>query len=910
MTSCLAEENIKIQCVENFKSAAEWDNCYGKSIYLNNIKSGYFVKGKLEGNGRYQFADGTYYDAEFKNDLPLRIIKKGEIDTKLKNFDISEAANFFSKNEYREILETIKLLEEQFLKDILNPKYDETLINKARKEYLKLLDTLKNNNFSIVEENLIKAMAADLAFFVDKKQSPKLRKEVSDSFTHNFPNDHPYYAYGLTHDVDYFFWNGPTEKYIGKINELFSSNRMVSLLRFQALTKPDTRLCELQSYYLEASLRSYQDRKEFEIVRRGYNALQSINFECSEPKNSLSSLLSYAWVELAHGDVNRALDLYKRALNNPYLYDKDCTADEGDSCQGYVHMQLTAVFGRLGLSTEREQEINQVRSLCALQESKCSVAKTTLKKIFFPSEYSQIDEEKRLIKLIDDNPDDISQYVYLNYLSTFYTYTNKNLEKAILYKKSAVKFSYKAYLRLIEEDKKSGRFFKSDFDRWYQNELRDLAELLILDSRLDEADKILPIIKESEGIEFTRGNEDKVKQLSEVKLNKLEEEFFTKFSKAKINRAELINSINNQIDLVSSRKDIDKKPRDTKIAKDHPILKLDNSVLIRYITLKDKTYIIINTATSQDYKIINISEKDLNAKIFTVRNLLSDSKSSPKQKLNELYELLFKPIEEFLGQDKKPNILLSLDKNLRYLPFSALYDGNYYLVEKYNTALYLDSAKDKLLSKRHTYSSGVAYGVSKKVKNFEYLPFVSEEINNLIKTKDNNGLIPGKIFLNDSFNLDSLNELKNNTYPIVHFSSHFVFSAGSEENSFLLLGDGTQLSLKEIRDKKLNFRKTNLVTLSACDTARGGGKDENGSEIDGFSDLVLKGGAESVMSSLWKVADKSTTELINQFYKNYFELGLTKGDSLQKAQLNLLKESYLFSHPYFWAPFILIGNTF
>ena len=87
-------------------------------------------------------------------------------------------------------------------------------------------------------------------------------------------------------------------------------------------------------------------------------------------------------------------------------------------------------------------------------------------------------------------------------------------------------------------------------------------------------------------------------------------------------------------------------------------------------------------------------------------------------------------------------------------------------------------------------------------------------------------------------------------------------------------------------------------------------KDENGSEIDGFSDLVLKGGAESVMSSLWKVADKSTTELINQFYKNYFELGLTKGDSLQKAQLNLLKESYLFSHPYFWAPFILIGNTF
>jgi CHAT domain-containing protein len=123
--------------------------------------------------------------------------------------------------------------------------------------------------------------------------------------------------------------------------------------------------------------------------------------------------------------------------------------------------------------------------------------------------------------------------------------------------------------------------------------------------------------------------------------------------------------------------------------------------------------------------------------------------------------------------------------------------------------------------------------------------------------------------------------------------------------------------------------------LSACETALGG-LDQNGIEIQGISSYFLKDKAKAVMASLWKVDDPSTAQQMELFYKNLATGTMTKSEALRQAQLSLLngnnstsrnpekrgitvnikpgassrneKLNSGYSHPYYWAPFILIGN--
>jgi CHAT domain-containing protein len=115
---------------------------------------------------------------------------------------------------------------------------------------------------------------------------------------------------------------------------------------------------------------------------------------------------------------------------------------------------------------------------------------------------------------------------------------------------------------------------------------------------------------------------------------------------------------------------------------------------------------------------------------------------------------------------------------------------------------------------------------------------------------------------------------------------------------------------------------------SACDTASGGAATD-GREVESFGVLAQRQGAKAVLASLWPVADASTRQLMQEFYRLRGEgEGMTKAEALRRAQLELLRggadarapagerrglsvgvaAQTRFSHPYFWAPFILIGN--
>jgi CHAT domain-containing protein len=111
------------------------------------------------------------------------------------------------------------------------------------------------------------------------------------------------------------------------------------------------------------------------------------------------------------------------------------------------------------------------------------------------------------------------------------------------------------------------------------------------------------------------------------------------------------------------------------------------------------------------------------------------------------------------------------------------------------------------------------------------------------------------------------------------------------------------------------FANVDLLTLSACNTALGT-TNGSGGEWESLGMIAQRKGAKAIIATLWPVADESTKLLMQQFYRlHQSEQGISKAEALQRAQLALLGGQGIrdpnqsgFAHPYFWAPFILIGN--
>ncbi len=132
--------------------------------------------------------------------------------------------------------------------------------------------------------------------------------------------------------------------------------------------------------------------------------------------------------------------------------------------------------------------------------------------------------------------------------------------------------------------------------------------------------------------------------------------------------------------------------------------------------------------------------------------------------------------------------------------------------------------------------------------------------------------------------------------------------AGAETAAWLppeqrdpLLGNGLVTALEVA---SMNLWGTQLVVLSACDTGRGD-VSNLGQGVYGLRRAVMVAGAETLLTSLWKVDDKATRDLMERYYKNLLK-GRGRSDAMREAALQLRKSH---PHPYFWAPFIAIGRA-
>jgi CHAT domain-containing protein len=179
------------------------------------------------------------------------------------------------------------------------------------------------------------------------------------------------------------------------------------------------------------------------------------------------------------------------------------------------------------------------------------------------------------------------------------------------------------------------------------------------------------------------------------------------------------------------------------------------------------------------------------------------------------------------------------------------------------------------------------------------LPGVKQEIDAIHQ------IIPGTSMLNASFTAGEFRqEAESGSYRIIHIATHGVFGGSAETSYVLAYDDLLTLDSLQTMLKSEHFRKNpiELLSLSACETAEG----DDRSPL-GISGAAMKARAKSVLGTLWPVDDDAARKAMETFYLGIAKYHLTKAESLRRSQIELLHNDE-FSHPLYWAPFVLIGN--
>jgi CHAT domain-containing protein len=351
------------------------------------------------------------------------------------------------------------------------------------------------------------------------------------------------------------------------------------------------------------------------------------------------------------------------------------------------------------------------------------------------------------------------------------------------------------------------------------------------------------------------------------------------------------------------------------------------AVLIYPLVLQDSLELVLVTADSPPiHRSVAVKREKLNQTILAFRQALQTPSQNPKKPGRQLYDWLIKPIENDLKQAGTQTIIYAPDEQLRYIPLAALYDGTQWLVQRYAinhiTAASLTNFNTQPESKLRILAAAFTKGdyevtVGNRKFAFSGLPFAAQEVQSLVN------IVPGtKKILDDAFSL-AATVPQLDDYTVVHFATHAAFVTGRPENSFILFGNGDRINLRDIATWSLP--RVELVVLSACETGLGGFLG-SGEEILGFGYQMQKTGARAAIASLWAVDDGGTETLMSAFYTLLTSSKLPKSEALRQAQIALITGKSPISkqenpsnnipavvggslnHPYYWAPFILIGN--
>ena len=287
----------------------------------------------------------------------------------------------------------------------------------------------------------------------------------------------------------------------------------------------------------------------------------------------------------------------------------------------------------------------------------------------------------------------------------------------------------------------------------------------------------------------------------------------------------------------------------------------------------------------------------------------------------QMYEWLVAPVEKELQRLGIQNLAYIMDTGLRSVPLAALHDGNQFLVERYSVSLMPSLSLTDTRPTNIKNAQVLAMGAS-RFSNKISLPSVPVELDNIIS------IWSGKYFLNQDFTLDNLKSQRAiNPFGIIHLATHAQFQPGEPDKSYIQLDD-VKLPPEKLGSLGWTKPPVELLVLSACRTAVGDAEAELG-----FAGLAVQAGVKSALASLWYVSDQGTLGLMSEFYQN-LQQAPTKAEALRQTQIAMLQgkvrieagklftsqENFpfpsdlpgqgnrVFSHPYYWSAFALVGN--
>ncbi|NER50189.1 MAG: CHAT domain-containing protein [Symploca sp. SIO1A3] len=337
---------------------------------------------------------------------------------------------------------------------------------------------------------------------------------------------------------------------------------------------------------------------------------------------------------------------------------------------------------------------------------------------------------------------------------------------------------------------------------------------------------------------------------------------------------------------------------------DNIIEKGDRTAAVIYpIILPDRLAVILSLpGQSLSQYSTNVPQAEVEDIVTRLRQSMNPALSN-KQRLKlsqKVYDWLIRPIQQQLKAGSIKTLVFVLDGVLRNVPMAALHDGQQYLIENYSVALTPTLQLLEPRSLQQVQLQSLTAGLTEARLGFSALPAVAEEVKQISEK------IPSEVLLNAQFtraNLES--QIQSLSVPIVHLATHGQFSSKPEE-TFLLTWD-ERLDINSLSELLRTREETNaepieLLVLSACQTANGDKR-----AALGLAGLALRSGARSTLATLWTVNDQSTAKTMVEFYSHLSQGNGNRAEALRQAQLSLLKQKP-YRHPYYWAPFVLVGN--
>jgi len=318
--------------------------------------------------------------------------------------------------------------------------------------------------------------------------------------------------------------------------------------------------------------------------------------------------------------------------------------------------------------------------------------------------------------------------------------------------------------------------------------------------------------------------------------------------------------------------------------------------LIEYFVTKEKVLIFV--LRSDDSKLY-VKEAAKQGKLLTHKELwyiegcqdqMFNYHSGDREGAwQELSQYLIEPMAGYL---KSGDMLYIVPHGvLHYLPFHALRHNGKYLIEDFPVVYSPSASLLKSCQVKRHFKKEKALVFGNPTLDLPFSEKEAEEVARLFNTEP---------YIRTEATKDKIKSLSTDM-DVIHLACHGKFEPEEPMSSHIKLADG-KLTSQEIFD--LRFR-ANLLVLSACETAIS--DISSGDELIGLTRASIYAGTPSLIASLWRVNDASTSKLMTDFYKSWKENNQSKVEALRDAQLKLIKDPGC-SHPFYWAPFVLVGD--